>query len=368
MSGSVFERPKGSGHWSYRIPAKDLQSGKYVTIWKGGFRSKDEAEKAKRKAEVKRDEEGFVGAARLTLAGWFDRWIAIKKNGGLEERTAKEYSRLYREYIGPVIGKVRLRDLKRADVRKVTRILEERGVQRTARNTHSLIRNILEGAVEEELLNGNIVVGMPYPKVKTDEPEMPGKEVFVRLLKDSEGTRIGTMVQLVAWTGLREGELTRLQWSDVDLGKATLKVTEAKHHSIGAIPLSAETVKRLVAHKMRQLAQKEAAGVAWKGKLDLVFTNELGEGVPTARIRKDWEKLRAEHGLTFVKFHHLRHLYASLLIETGLHPKAIQKNMRHKSFATTMNVYGHLMAEREASAPSLAEMDELLTGLLSEDS
>lgn len=366
MSGAVFER---NGRYYYRIPAK-TPDGRYTQIWKSDPSwTRADAEKAKRKAEVERDERGNVAASKLTLVGWVERWLTDRETD-LKPSSHKDYAMMLRDYvvydgtdprtkqrIVSPIGKVKLKDLKRAQIYKLEKDLERRGIKRTALKVHNVLRRCLKDAVMLEYIDRNPTDGLPAPKVDAKEPVMPQVEDLKRLLEHGEGTVIGDIVQLVIWSGLRESEVVALKWADIDLGRRLMRIKEAKHNSTGTLSLSPDTVTRLVKHRLSQRAEAEALGPAWRDN-GLVFCNEIGEPLTTHIVRNRWGRLRAKAGID-LPFHGLRHVHASLLILSGMHPKMIQARMRHKDFSTTMNVYGHLMSDAEASDPALSELDAL---------
>lgn len=367
MSGSVFFR---NNRWYYRIPAK-TPDGRFTQIWKSDPAwTKADAEKAKRKAEVERDERGSVASSKLTLCGWVERWLSDRETD-LKPSSHKDYAMMLRDYvvydgidprskqrIVSKIGKVKLKDLKRRQIHELLIDIQRRGINRTALKVHNVLRHCLKDAVMLEYISRNPTDGLPAPKVETKEPAMPQVEDLRRLLELSEGTVIGNIVQLVIWSGLRESEVVALQWADLDLGRRLMRIKEAKHNSTGTLSLSPDTVTRLVKHRLAQKAEADALGPAWRDN-DFVFCNELGEPLTTHGVRGRWGRLRKRAAIN-LPFHGLRHVHASLLILSGMHPKMIQARMRHRDFSTTMNVYGHLMSDAEASDPALSELDALL--------
>lgn len=369
MSGSVFER---NGRWYFRIPAK-TPDGRYTQIWKSDPNwSRSDAEKAKSKAEVERDGRGNVAPSKLTLAGWVELWLADRKITMKNSSGYRDYAMMLRDYVvyqgkdpktgkhvkPTAISKVKLKDLRRKHFNDLYRGLESRGIHRTALKVHNVMRMCLKDAVLLEYLDRNPTDGLAAPKVETKEPEMPEVEGLKRLLALGDGTMIGDIVQLVIWTGLRESEVVAVKWADLDLGRRLIRIKEAKLNSIGTLSLSPGTVQMLVRRRLAQKSEAEALGKAWRDN-DLVFCNEIGEPITTHGVRGRWGRLRAKAGID-LPFHGLRHVHASLLILSGMHPKMIQARMRHRDFSTTMNVYGHLMSDAEASDPVLSELDLLL--------
>ena len=81
-----------------------------------------------------------------------------------------------------------------------------------------------------------------------------------------------------------------------------------------------------------------------KGELDPILPNGAGNLEAQSNLmRRGFHPALRRAGLRHIRFHDLRHRYASLLIENGEHPKYIQTQMGHSSIKITMNTYGHLM-------------------------
>ena len=79
-------------------------------------------------------------------------------------------------------------------------------------------------------------------------------------------------------------------------------------------------------------------------ELDLVFPNEAGKPIDANNlVKRSFEGALRRAGVRKIRFHDLRHSYASLMIFQGEHPKYIQSQMGHASVSVTMDVYGHLM-------------------------
>lgn len=356
MSGKVFERPPGSGHWYWRIPIKDAD-GRYKTLWKGGYHTKREAEAAKSQAEVERN-AGKPLTSQVTVREWFARWQANYVSQ-LEPSTQKDYGSLLANHILPAIGDKKLKDLRPADLDSFYAGLMKKGIHRTAVNVHHLLRGSFKQAVQLQVMSSNPTDAVRSPRAPKFTLELPNLEELRTLLQILEDEPMGELVRLCIFTGLREGELCRLTWRDVDLGRGALLVGEAKYGSSGTLPLTPETVTRLVRWRLAQKQKAEEMGPAWHDN-DMVFPKDNGEPTPTARVRKQWGRIREKAGVSS-RFHDLRHVHASLLIALGLHPKKIQERLRHKHIATTMDTYGHLMADIEDTRADMAAIDALFS-------
>lgn len=91
-----------------------------------------------------------------------------------------------------------------------------------------------------------------------------------------------------------------------------------------------------------------------KGELDLIFSTEEGtpENAANLLYRRFFSALRRA-GLTRMRFHNLRHTYASPLMAQGEHPKYTRSQMGHSSINVTMDIYGHLMETANQKAANL---------------
>ena len=352
MSGSVFKRGLT---WSYKIPIRKPNQA-YGTLWKGGFRTRREAEAAKVKAESDRDSGIDVSPSRLTVGGWLERWLRDYA-ATLEPKTYAGYATLLRNHIVPRLGMKKLKELRPPDIQACYTAILAKGLSaKTALNTHRAFREALHHAYRQELIGRNPADLVEAPRSRQFEPNVPTLGELKRLIAALDNHPHGELFRLCLWTGLREGELLRLRWQDVQLGRSLLTVQKAKFGSTGTLALTPESVRRLIKHRLNQHRQAQALGPGWQEN-DLVFPSAIGTPLDAGNLRRSWGKLRDELGMES-RIHDFRHTHASLLILAGLHSKQIQARLRHKSHQTTMDVYGHLMADIDA--PGLERLDELL--------
>jgi integrase len=138
------------------------------------------------------------------------------------------------------------------------------------------------------------------------------------------------------------GELQALRWSDVDLGRSEIRVERSWDEKAGPVPPESAAGKRTVPvlavlrdfldeHKLRTGRDGEA----------LVFGRDAE--TPFAPRTTGYRAKKAWKGRDPIGFHEARHVFASLLIDAGANPKAIQEYLGHSSIKMTFDVYGHLM-------------------------
>ena len=160
-------------------------------------------------------------------------------------------------------------------------------------------------------------------------------------------------------TGMREGELLGLQWNDVDWTAKKIRVRRAlwrgkldgKWQCLLQAPKSKAAIRDIdVGDELLQELRKHKL-VSPKSHLDLVFCSSDGKPLEVRTLmRWHFHPALERAGLRRIRFHDLRHTYASLLIAQGENPKYIQRQLGHASIKTTFDTYGHLMEEANPKA------------------
>lgn len=147
-----------------------------------------------------------------------------------------------------------------------------------------------------------------------------------------------------------------LRWCDVDLDSGILSVrrslsrtrsqglifTEPKtRKSIRAIPVASQVVVELRAHKERQDRHKEQLGAGYINN-DLVFANDLGGPVEPRAFTRIFERLLVKADMRRIKFHDMRHGFATMMLHLNEHPTTVQALMGHATASVTLDRYTHV--------------------------
>jgi integrase len=197
-------------------------------------------------------------------------------------------------------------------------------------------------------------------------------------LASIENDRLGPLFLAAVGTGLRQGELLALRWSDVDLEAGALTVAHTLRRgtrelaepktgrSRRTLALAPSVVAGLKRQKRRQAAEQLAAGPRWKSE-DFVFTGGRRQGryfVPDGRpldaghVLRQFQAALAAAGLPRQPFHALRHAYATLLLEQGEELGVVSRILGHSNISTTSDVYAHFTRKLSESAAN--RMDAVL--------
>jgi integrase len=154
--------------------------------------------------------------------------------------------------------------------------------------------------------------------------------------------RLAAFYQLAAATGMRIGEVAGLAWADVHLDSGYLTVRRAKTAAgRRRVELDPGTVAALRAHRRAQAAERLAFGAGYRDH-GLVFTRSGGEPLNPDAVSLQFKRRAARLGLPVIRFHDLRHGWATLALEAGEHPKVVAEQLGHASVKVTLDTYSHV--------------------------
>jgi len=207
------------------------------------------------------------------------------------------------------------------------------------------------------------------PRVEADEVEILTADQIAAVLNALKGSRLYSIASLALATGMRRGELLALQWCNVDLDRATIKVefsleeTKAglrfkgpkSKHGRRSISLPPSAVAMLNKHRLEQLELRMALGMGKPDADASVFCNHHGELISPNLLTVIWAQALARAGLPKITFHALRHSHASALISEGIDVVSVSRRLGHSSPVITLSTYAHLFADKSDSAAAAIE-------------
>ncbi len=164
------------------------------------------------------------------------------------------------------------------------------------------------------------------------------------LLEAETDQKYRTLFMLAIMSGARQGELLGLKWSDVDWKNSQIHIQRTFNNDAW-YDTKTETSDRKIDLGPAMMAELKKWKVACPpNELDLVFPNQAGNPINHNNlVNRHFNPALEAAELPKIRFHDLRHTYASLLIEQGENIKYIQNQLGHSSPTVTLNVYAHLM-------------------------
>ena len=368
-------RPK-----SYQVRYRDAD-GRQRT--KGGFRRRRDAEAFATDVDARRNSGTLIahsdGAVRFGDVA--TAWLASLE-GRRKPRTIDGYGKLLELHIRPVFGRRKVGSIAYADIDAFVRSLEDGRKAGTVRNTFFVLKMILDYAVRDQRIRSNPCAAIELPSPAS--PEMlflTARQVRelaaaleLRTADEDDPRPYGLLVEFAAFTGLRVGELGALRVEALDLKRGSVAVVKSASRVKGRVIEGEPKTKagRRVVFVNRALCDRlrEHLGSRIFRRDEYVFaapdSGPLNYGTfYSGYFRKAVVDVLPAH-LHALRFHDLRHTYASMLVEHGAHPKEMAELLGHSSVQVTLDRYSHVMPH--LSARLADRMDDAYLGAAPEDS
>jgi integrase len=357
--GSISRRKDGL--YMARFTAQTESGPQRKTLY-----AKTRKEAAEKLAQVlaARDKGIVFDADNLKVGEYLERWLRDSVRGTVRQRTWERYEQVARVHIGPRLGRIKLKNLTPTHVRALYREkLDSDLSPRTVNYIHVTLSKALKDAVSDGLIPRNAASAVKAPKPAKKEISPLSCDQARAFLEAARGDRFEAAYVLALHCGLREGEMLGLKWTDVDLEAGTLQVrrtlSEArtgyrfeppKNGKGRSVRLTARAVEALRHHLERQLEEIERLGDLYRDQ-GLVFPSQVGTPMNAKNlIARSFKPLLKHSGLPDIRFHDLRHTFATLMLQNGEHPKVVQEMLGHASIAITLDTYSHVLPNMQQDA------------------
>jgi integrase len=350
--GSI-ERHTRNGQTSYQARWRD-PAGRQR---KRSFPRKIDADRFLTSVEASKFSGVYVdpGAGRTTVGDYAATWL--ERQVQLRPSTRDRYQAIVRVHVVPAFGRLPLSRLERSAVAGWVAEVSASGLSAaTVRHVHRVLVMVLNSAVADGRLSRNVAAGVPLPRATGREKRFLD-HAEVAALAAAAGDD-GTVIRVLAYCGLRFGELAALRVRHVDLRRRRLTIAESATEVAGRMVFGAPKsgASRSVPFPPSLAGELEAA-CAGKAPEELVFTAPEG-GVLWLRNwrRRVFEPAAAAAGVDGLTPHGLRHTAASLAVSAGANVKHVQRMLGHASAAMTLDVYSGLFDDDlDAVADRLGE-------------
>ena len=340
---SIHPQPSGSWRVTWRDPT-GRQRARH-------FNTKREARAFKAQVELDMARGSYVdshAADRVLFRDHAVRWLAGRT---VERASAARDESLLRVHLLPRWGDWPLPKIDHLGVQQWVAELGRRLAPATVRECYRVLSLVLRSAVRARLLASNPCEGVRLPpKRRQDEPvTLTRDEVTGKLLPEIPD-RYRALVATAAYTGLRWGECVGLHWAAVDLDARRLRVVRVLVEVGGRItpkPYPKSRAGRRTVPLPVPLVELLAEHREAFPSPELVFCNSVGGPVGRTSFRtRVWKPAIRRAGLPErLRFHDLRHSYATWLVSDGVPPNIVQRIMGHEDVTTTLSIYTDVPAD-----------------------
>lgn len=363
----------------YDVRGKQIM--RYMTYTPDKGMTAKQIDKEVRRQAVLFEEEcrsGKVGGdGKMKLGEFIPVYLENKRNE-LSPVCYEKYSRVFEICIIPMLGHMKLRDIKPIHIQRFVNALQERDTHldgrpgrlsaATVRRYYTILQSVMHAAYKLDLIGINPADSdrITLPKTEEEMTEIFTEEELNRLFEalQAEPLQYKVLIHLALNTSCRRGELVGLKWSDIDFTTGVITISRSNYKLTGDKEIRSKPTKTgrsrkvmippyciemLRRYKADQAAQRLKLGDFWKGD-EWVFTQSDGRAMYPTTPTQWFGKFLKRHDLPHRKFHALRHTSATLLLSNGTNIKNVAARLGHSQLKTT-NRYVHAVeqAEREAA-------------------
>lgn len=360
--GSISKRK--DGRWEGRYYTGEVNNGKRVrknVLAKTKTECKEKLDKAI--AENEKQQQimnrcNFLTNPEPTLEEWSKVWFESFCIASMKEYTLNSYKGYFKNYILPNLGGMRIKDISTVTCQQFLmrmftsgrkRNVEKKGkglAAKTVKDIKIALQTCLQKAVDEEIIPNNPCKKVQLPKDEPKEMQTLKANELAAFLQETKDSGCYEFYLLEITTGLRLGEILALTWDDLDMKNKTISVNKQVQRikselkattpktaaSIRKISICDECLNQLIILRSRQRLNTK-----------LIFPSPITNGYrdPSSITRK-LHRMQKRAGVPQIRFHDLRHSFATLSLEQGMDIKTISHMLGHTDAGFTMNTYMHV--------------------------
>jgi len=324
------------------------------------------------------------------VGSWLEVWLENYAKVKLRPSTFKTSQGFLKNHIKPQIGSIPLADLTSLDLQRFYKHLLDGGrvdrieakkkpkglAPKTVRNIHQMICSAYNLAIEQHLVTKNPTQGCALPKAEHKEMKTLTADQLSAFFREAKDSGVYEIYYLDLATGLRRGELLGLKWTDIDLNRGALKIQRAisrqnskvvetplkTKNAYRTLPLSADAINVLKAQQCKAGSSEWVFPSPTGGPMppDSVlhmlqrvlkraglFPSPTGGPMSPDSVLHMLQRVLKRAGLPRIRFHDLRHTFATMALQNGVDVKTVSSMLGHYSAGFTLDTHLYHLGDYE---------------------
>ncbi len=366
----IKEYQDKNGHVRYMFQGYlgiDESSGEMKRVCRRGLNSKKECEDLFYKLKYEFERGNYkVSNKKYTFSEVYDLWYEEYKNT-VKESTLQATKRMFELHILPQYKGKYIDRITIADCQKAVNDYSKRVKKYKIFNNYTGL--VFHYAMKNRFVSEDPTKLVTLPQLPDEVEDLEEDNFYskeeLKLFLQAAKTEIKwyTLFRLLAFSGMRKGEILALSWDDVDFNNSSLSVgktvtrglenkvfigTPKTKKSKRIISLDSETVEILKTWRTTQASEMLQIGInTLANDEQLIFSNSVNELICTQKVGQKIESICRKCNLKYISPHGFRHTHCSLLFEAGATIKEVQDRLGHADIHTTMNVYAHVSKNKK---------------------
>lgn len=367
-SGDGMVRKREDGRWEGRIVVGHKENGDSIFHYVSARTQKELLEKLHKSID-EHDGAELSEACRMKLSAWLNIWLNEYAAVSVRPSTLESYRRYIDTYINPHLGNKQVCKITTADVQKFYGEMLKNGRKNehpehgrtlspaSLRHIHGILHQAMDAAVQRQLTVKNPTNGVTLPQITPAPKRILNEEALEQFMEVIKTDPLWhDFFYLDVTTGLRRGELCGLMWSDFDEKKGTLSIRRTLSVRSGHMEIG-ET-KTNTSRRIIQLPPSTAQLLRERKKKSIsqwIFPNPLQPEQPIHPTRgyARLKSLLKEAGLPDIRFHDLRHTFATHALTSGVDARTLSGILGHTKPSFTIDTYTHVTTDMHRKASEI---------------
>jgi len=352
-AGTIRQRKDGTWEARYTL-GRDPGTGKQLQKSVYGKTQKEVLNKLQRVLTDVTDGT-YIAPSKTTVEQWANIWHE-NYLGPVKPYTVTKYRSILDVHIIPHFGKTKLNALSAPMIQRFYRKCIEEGLSpKTVTLINGVFHKCLDKAIKLQYIKINPCDACELPRIKKPDLKPLHDEQVGLFLEAIKGNPLEVLFKFALFTGMRISEIIGLQWQCINLETGVVRVNKQFHRDPSnrtefcfeslkndkerIVTLPRSIIEMMKEHKKNQSVQRLKAGELWQNENNLIFTNDFGKHLYPNAIDRNVKKVFTDIGVPQMRFHDLRHSYATLALQNGDDLKTVSEALGHSSVAITADVY-----------------------------